>query len=715
MEEAISQLIKGINDQTYPFLFVNGTFGVGKTFILHEAINQIVNTNKNFISIEFDFSNIHHLHQIPNSIKIKSNLKGTNSIFDELIFFTKRYLNNIDFLNTSKPNLAKFFFDLYRLRDYFETNYLNDTPFFELQKYEAIVEQLFEKKIERRTLLKLFDVLSEAIIISLLQMLEQNEISEKLQVLISIDNYDHCAGTIDQWAVNHLYKAFFYKNFENFESYKIDEAYKTAKAVDFFDVKFVFISRNKFTLKKILNFEPEEKVKQINIQPLSIEEIPRFLEEYKCDKSPQEIFSLTYGIPFASDYLCKNLYCDINQNSEKEYFKTIYEKIVQQINPKILETIKFLSVCDFFTPETIRCLPENYPFYEKLYKYLVDSTEIATKTTNDNDLFQINYHYKFFLTKYLQIFEPEKYQHYQSLFNSFKTGFEILKHYNYEQRKIIRNLAYLKEFDLGEILQTIFQEDYPKVEKFVRENSNFFKKVENVFEIPNETRKKILEFNKIVDNERYDLKEKFIKETLLNKQKELALKLETLSRQKEENAQRIKKIQYIKSRLNDEIQEIQKQIVSTENYLIDLHTKRYKTSRKYTWLPFILLAVSSIVAFVIGNNILYIFSETMNEESISGLGTAFKILSILLFGILLYILIDHFGSKERKEFIRRAEEFIVIQENNLNELKECLNEYKQTLKQFEEELNSKLKENQSIDYEINRFEKISRIAYINTT
>ncbi|MFN3270340.1 MAG: hypothetical protein ACK42G_07130, partial [Candidatus Kapaibacteriota bacterium] len=114
-------------------------------------------------------------------------------------------------------------------------------------------------------------------------------------------------------------------------------------------------------------------------------------------------------------------------------------------------------------------------------------------------------------------------------------------------------------------------------------------------------------------------------------------------------------------------------------------------------------------------NILYIFNETMNMESISGLGTALKILSILLFGILLYVLIDHFGSKERKEFIRGAEEFINTEEERLAELKECLNEYKLALKQFDEELQIKFKENQSLEGKIESLEKILKVDFVDAT
>ncbi|MGB9851461.1 MAG: hypothetical protein ACPLPX_01200 [Candidatus Kapaibacteriota bacterium] len=717
MDKYIPELIYELQNFAYPFTILSGTFGTGKSEIVLESINRLVNSqNELHIAIYFNLSNCHHFHQLPESLNVITNLKVANLIFEEISFFTKRYLNIIDFFNTEHPAYAKFFYDAYRFRDYFETDYLNDAPFLSLKEFSEKINSLLEKNIDKRILLRMFNVLSEALIYSLFQISQQNELKDKLKVAIVVDNYEQGSGIVDHWIVNHLYKTFEYKKFGDFESYEIAEDFKKFSPKDFFDFKFLLVTRHPYTFKKILNSEPEKKMRHLRIDMLSGEEFQRFIQQYNCTMPPQEIYSITFGIPFAIDYLCKNMNCQLNEDNKSIYFKAIFDKIAQGINTQLLETLRLLSVFDYFTLETVRCIPENYPIYEKIFKYLSDNNEITNRIENGVESYQINPHYKYFIYNNLLINEPKKYEHFISIFSKFQSGFEILNKFNYEERKIIRNLAYLKAFDTGETLRLFFQEDYPVVGKFVEENTRLFSSIDtDTYSLPDEIRNKILEFNQAVDNERYFQKVDFIKTVVKTKIEEVQAKVNEFKSRKEQIAERIKRIQYIKSKLNEEIQNIQRKIVSTENYLIDLNTKKYSTSGKFTWLPFTMLALASIIAFVIGNNILYIFSEAINEDSISGLGTAFKILSILLFGILLYVLIDHFGSKERKQLIQRAEEFIIEEEEKLHELKECLNLYKQTLKEYEEDLNNYLRETQKIDVEIEVFEKTAKILQLNAT
>lgn len=715
MERANSSVIKEILDFSYPFFFVNGTVGVGKSTIVNEALNRISNAEENIVTIKLDLNQSHHFIQLANALQVGTKLKDVQTLFDEVKFYLNKFSNLIDVLISKNKNLASIFFDAYNFRDYFLTEYLNETPFLELHRYKNQLDELFEKKIDKRVLLKLFDVLSEAFVYSLIQIKQTNELEQNLKVVFVVDNYEHGAGIVDHWVINHLYRTFYYKTFANFESYEIHKTLSNKKPIDFFDVKFVLISREPFTLKKILYSEPKEKVKNHKIQPYTKEELTSLVENYNFQQPLEEILALTFGIPYAVDYIFQNLKCELNEENQKRFFEEMFIKVTQRTNPMILSILKLISVFDYFTPEAIRCVQGTYPKHEKIFKYLADNSDLCEFYQKEPDLIRTAPHYKFFVSTYLKIFEKEAFEKFQSLFSQFQEGFNALKDLEYEERKIFRNLAYLKEFIVGEVLQNIFQEDYPKVEKFIKENSNLFQVDNDIYKIPKEIREKILAFNKLIDNERYILKIEFIKESILSNLKEIKQKIENLKIQQQQNLDRIKKIQYIKARINEEIQDIQKKIVASENYLIDLNTKRYSTSRKYTWVPFTLLAILSIITFIVGNNILYIFNETMNMESISGLGTALKILSILLFGILLYVLIDHFGSKERKEFIRGAEEFINTEEERLAELKECLNEYKLALKQFDEELQIKFKENQSLEGKIESLEKILKVDFVDAT
>ncbi|MFN3306679.1 MAG: hypothetical protein ACK42Z_05785 [Candidatus Kapaibacteriota bacterium] len=563
--------------------------------------------------------------------------------------------------------------------------------------------------------MKFFDVLSEAIIYSLFQILHQNNLREKLKVVFIFDNYDQAASTIDNWILNHLYKYIVFKSFVEFESYQTIDGLQNKKASDFIQFKFILISRFNFTLRKLLSTESEDKIETIRIEPYNAENICEFLEQINPKISSDKILNLTFGIPFVIDKLNKDFNFDITERTRKEFFGSIYEKIIEKINPQLQETFRLISVADFFTEETVRSIPENYPNYERIYKYFANNNELCVPDKYLLDAHQTRDSYRYFLTNYLTEFNVVTYENYRKIFSYFKYNIDIFKTLNKEERKILRNIAYLKEFILGETLQKIFQEDYPKIEKFVEANPTFFNRSNEKYSLPADLRNNLIELNKIVDNVRFEEKNKFIREVVTSVVQKNKKEIEQLKESKNQNQEKIKKINFIKSKISQEIQEIQKSIVSSENYLIELHSRKYKTNRKYIWLPFILLTFVSLAIFLAGNNILLFFGESINIESIKGLGTALKILSILLFGILIYLIIDTFASREKKEAMERAEIYLREEEEKIQELKECLNEYKNALKQFENELLITLKEIENLEKEINEKQKNLAVWFIDTT
>lgn len=715
MENRINDFAKEVQDFTYPFLILEGTFGVGKTHLVQQTINLLLKSNEDVIVLYFDLNGCFHFHQIGNFLKIYSNLKGTNHIYEELDFFTSRFLEVINELNYTNPNLAKKIFDSYRFRDYFETKFLGEAPFNTLANYRENVNKIFQKNIDKRVLLKLFDTISEALIFSLFNIYHYNKSSNKIKLIFIFDNYELSAGIIDHWIVNHLYKYIENLSFGEYESYEIANEWKNKKANLLFDYKFVISTRYNFAWEKLIANFSSKQVKRILFEPLKQEQIEDFLQHKTTKISLSEIFSISLGIPLALKFIIDANLESLDTLDKSNYYEFIANRILERINPKLHNTVKLISIFNFFTEETIRCLPENYPFHSLIFKYFSQNKDLTDKTNDAKDSLQLNQHYKFFISNFLQVNEKENFLTFSSILENFNSNFEPLKNLPLTERKALRNLAYFKEFDLGETLREVFQEDYPLIEKFIKDHNEYFCQKDGIFSLKKELRKQLLEFNKLVDHFRYNNKLDIIKEASNNVKKKIQERINNFTLQKERNSERLHKCQIIKSKIKNEIQEIQKSIVSTENYLIDLNSQKYSTSRKYIWLPFALLALASIIVFLIGNNILYIFSESINIESIKGLGTTLKIFSILLFGIFLFLLIDLITSKDRKEAIQRLEEFIQKEEEKLLELKECLCDYKNAYKEFETEISELLKENEILDKEIEKLKRMMLIEYIDTT
>lgn len=715
MQKARSFLIDDFKNLSYQFLILEGTFGTGKTYILKETISQLIQTEQNYIVLYFDLKDCQHFHQIFNSLSYFTNLEGVEHLAEEINFFLKKYLELINNLGKKNPQLAQILIDSYKSRDYFETEYLGEVPFLTLPNLTETINSYYEKNAEKRILLRLFDVISEAIIFSLYHIVLHNKISEKPKVLFVFDNYERSAGIIDHWILNHLYKYLEYKIFGNFDAYEIPETIKKNKVTHSLDFKFILTTRYHFTSKKLYNSISEEKVKIFLIKAYDEEEVSELLEKHHLELDIKEAFSKTFGIPFALDYYIQKINFKNNDVSLKEYYEFVANKIFERINPKFIETLKFISTFNFFTEETIRCLPENYLHYKKIFKYLSNNKDIVKKREFPPESFEIFPSYNFFIVNYLREVEIDKFKTYSEISSKFEQIFNTFKKLNTSERKVFRSLAYFKEFDLGETLQIIFQEDYSKVVNFVKTYPHLFEQKNSIFSIPETTRYKLIEFNKLVDNINFQDKIVFINNVAKEIHEKHTNLIDTIKHQMEKNQEKITKIQISKSKIKNEIQELQKSIVSSENYLIDLNSQKYNISRKHIWVPFLLLVIASLLIFLIGNNILFIFSEAINIESIKGLGTALKIFSVLLFGIFLFMLVDLLSSKERKEAIKRTEEFIREEEEKLLELKECLNDYKGALKQFELEFSELLKENEKIENELNKSKQILEIHYIDTT
>lgn len=715
MDNRWLDFVNEAQDFSHPFLVIEGTFGVGKSHSINQLINFLIQNDENAIILYFDLFGCHHFHQISNFLKVFSKLEGVSQIYSELDFFLSKFKDVFSKLNDRNSNLARKILDSYRLKDYFETQFLGDKPFTSLLNYQDEIKEIFSKNIDKRVLLKLFDAISEAIIFSIFNVYHQNKLSGKIKFYLIFDNYELGAGVIDHWITNHLYKYLENLSFGEYENYEPIENWKDKKAKLLFEYKIILSTRYNFTFEKLVSQITTNKIKRIFLEPLNKENLSSFIPESTSKLNSNEIYLLTFGIPLAISFILDKNPEGIDKFDKSSYFKFIANRIFDRINPKLKETIKLISVFDFFSEETIRCLKENYPLHNVIFNYFYQNKELTINSREAKDALELAQHYKFFISNFLENIEKEKFQNFATICNAFKTNFEPLKNLPLIERKALRNLAYFDEFDLGQTLKEIFQDDYSTIEKFVKEHLEFFNQNNGIFSIKKELKQKLTEFNKIVDNIRYNFKIGLIKEVSEKVKENYNTKIGSLKKEKEKNNERIQKYQIIKSKIKGEIQEIQKNIVSTENYLIDLNSKKYSTSRKHMWLPFSLLAVAAIVVFLIGNNILYIFSESINIESIKGLGTTLKIFSILLFGIFLFLLIDLLSSKERKEVLSRLEEFVQKEEEKLLELKECLSEFKIALKEIELEINELLKENENLEKELARMEQVLLINYVNTT
>ncbi len=696
-----------------PFVILTGTFGTGKTHFIEKTINKIAeNKDELIVIVHFDFENINNLFQLGDAIKCYTYTFGTenNILITDIDFFLKRYSKLLEQVNNKDKDLASHLYELNELKDY----YFNElpTPNRSLNEKEIYykIESYFPKKSDRRILFSLFDVLTEAILTSILQAISQITLKDKKTKLLFIfDNYEKFGATIDNWAYNSIYRYLTFNFIEDFKSYELVFPFSNTKLSAIFDYKFIFSTRYDFIHKFLLKKEPKEKIKIINLLPLSKEEIKSLIDKNGIEIDLETIYSETLGIPFVVELFISDFSNGSDRVNKKEFYKKIYHKIISKIPPPLEKTFKLLSCFDRYSEEAIRFLPENFDKYEMIFKYFSSNNDLSEAIWLQNQVFQIKYIYSFFISKHLEENEPENYTTFVQFNTLFQKAFQYLGDLSLSERKVLRILTYFKEFNLGVVLENIFQDDYCLIERFVKSHPEFFILDKSVYRIKPEIRSILLEFVSIVDKESKAFKIEHLENSVSSSKKGIVHRLDLIKQETEKLKNRKFELEERNEELDKQISKIKENIMELENIIIDTKNKKMKYSKEFTWRIYFLLAIISLLFFWVGNNIIYLFDETFNYEIIRGLGISFKILSIFLFGVIAYFLIDYFAfSKNKKESLKRVEDHIhqnekvrIEEENKLNELVQTKNETNAELKQIELRIKEIIKEKEELEDTLN--------------
>lgn len=709
--DKIQELISSFDFLNFsqPFLILTGTFGTGKTHLIEKLISKIAeNKDEYTIFVHFDFEKIANIFELGNAIKCFTNSLDSKNIINinDIDFFLGRYSKLLEQVKEKDNELLLKINALNKLKDHYSAELLEPNLSFNKEEVYTKIETYFPKKSDRRILLYLFDVLTEAILTSILQASSQiiGE-DKKLKLFLIFDNYEKFGATIENWAYNSIYRYLTLNFIEDFKSYELVFPFRNTKLSAIFEHKFIFSTRYDFIQKFLLKNEPKEKIKVINLLPWSKEEIRTLLENKEIKVDVEKIYSETLGIPFAIELLLYELSYNSVEINKKEFYKKNYHKIISKIPQPLEKTFKLLSCFERYSEESIRFLPENYEHYEIIFKYFSSNNDLTEVIWLKNQIFKIKDHYRFFISKHLEENEPQNYSTFTQYNALFQKAFGFLENLSLFERKILRNLAYLKEFNLGTVLVNIFQDDYHSIEAFVKSHPEYFNADESVYRIKPEIRSILLDMNTIIDQKSKAVKIEHIKNLASSSKKEIAHKIELIKQEIEMLNKKKYEFEKQNKELDKEISATKDKIMELENLIIDVKNKKIKYSKEFTWRIYFLLAFISLLFFWIGNNIIYLFDETFNYEIIRGLGLSFKIFSIFILGVIAYFLIDYFAfSKNKKESLKRVEEHInqnekarIEEEHKLNELVQTKTQTNTELKQIELKLVEVIKEKEELE------------------
>lgn len=717
----ISDFFQKIIDPDSPsFHFINGTYGVGKSYLMEKNLNELEKSNFPYVALVFRLKNLRHFTDLSDFLTIQTNLSQNleKMIIDEVSFFKNHFNNLINSLDVRVNDLSlkEVITEYYSCFDYFHTDYLfQNYPPIGLEKWTKEISSRFEKNIDKRVLLYFFEIQAESLLAPILNSVLQNkEGSSKPLVFFFFDDYETSAGTIDWWVFNIL-ASFLIKTLNDFIAYKLYD--RGIKICSLIDLKFILFSRYSFFIKKFQKIYPHLKYSVTTIQPFSKDNINDFNlgNTLSTIFQPGEIIDKTHGIYFNLMVLSE-LHSSLNPtNLREKYHKKVWEKISAKISPQLLDFIKFSSDLTMFSEEFVRFSFPNLCDYNRLFQYFLDEKEVYQILYSESQTLTMKSHYSEILK---DVFCETNFgsQEAKLIKLKFQSLYNNYGNFPLRARKILRSLAYFNQFDFGYVSQKVFRDDFDSVKLFVLNHPDFFDKEDNiVFKLKENHKNFLNEINSLVDNKQFKQKRIFLEETIQNFHSLANNEVVRLRNELEVLLKEIFDSENEMVKLKREKELLLSKILSKQNDLNLLRNKYFKIGKKVPAVIFLLLVISSILLYLLGNNLSHFLNNNLQKDFIGGLGIALRFIGITLFGAFVYLIINFLTSRTRSNHFDNLKNEIYLIEQEYGSLKNKLSNLKFDINVLSELIEQKIKKKQEIQKKISEYERALQISYISAT
>lgn len=697
-EKKILELLNNSESNNSKFIFfIGGRFGVGKTELINSLAEKNYSTYFSDIIIKFNYSQQYYFFPdfLKNaSISFIEEFQKKQFSFEELNYFYETFYKNFTHLQSLTEDIYNNYINIHQLKSIPEFKILKkNTDASESQVKEFITSNI-EKKGYQRILLNYFEVATESLIMDLLTLFflssENNELKdiqvggEKKTVTLVFDNYDRVAGTINYWIFEYLIDYFTNKKFSDFISYSINFENSDVRIGELFDLKLLISGR--FVNKEFIeSLKPDlrncsELIELNNFDDLSLK---TFLEEEfkELTEKSEEIFELTKGCPSILFFITKH-YSRFKKFPDKN---DILNYAIHQIFLNTPENFKKCVIVGSFVEQFektfFRCFDETRDSLDLCYYYVHQSADVFS-VENNGRIISPDTVIASFVKEYINYNFPQLYENYQRISNIYKDCFGTIKDYSYNEIKILRSLAYLKNFEFEFILIEIYQEDSENVISFIKNNKNLFIENNNAWSLNQDIKTKLDQLNQIIDGENYHLKfesiEKIRKQLIANISEEKREKTNLISSLVTD----IKIIEDCISSDKANFENTQKSFIEKENELIELRKELnvFTTNRYYTnsGLNFIFAIMIAVLAFFFPD----IFSSPENHSSM------FMVQFILYFVVIVFCVLSLYNLYQGLKLASKNKQRFEINTKLINAEQERSN--------LQEQM-TRLKENQEIN------------------
>lgn len=518
LNKIIASVASNYSETDKRVILLNGMFGVGKSSLIEklkqitletcvvDAIVLFPRTKKVQFLTEY----------LSNCILLLNNNYNTNddNYFYETTYNKNRFNDLTELVRNYDASFYNSFSAQKTLKSIPELIMFRNTSNNDFINFEDKINQIIEKKGDKRLLLNTGTVAAESLIVDLmnnLYHLTDNNISfqelpsQPKKILFLIDDTELEMGSIIEWLNNKMFKYSFEFTFNDFICYDIKSFKTDTKIAEYFDFRFVVSSRiSPINVNLIENlFENKSLLKEVVLEPLTKIQMKIILENESLDveKFIDLIQQYTNGIPFLID-----LWLNIVKNGRNN-FSSIAQYAMARIFKNKTETefiwLRCAAYLEEFDEIALWCFPQIAHRYNDAFIYLKNNFEFTSSSKFDDNKIVFNPILKEIIKNSSKADYPDLDENYHNISSIYSMISLIKPKLNVDELNSIRQLAYFKRFDKEETIDAVFNENSPKVRSIVNSKPELFISDSKTMSLKDEIANPLIQLNKLIDYDRF--------------------------------------------------------------------------------------------------------------------------------------------------------------------------------------------------------------------
>lgn len=664
MSDIVHDIVDIINSQKekHTVIFINGTFGSGKSFLLNELKNQVTNNYHNTIVYDYQHSKqIEYLHEFAYTLAMScSNILSIDP--EETFTQRNRFHNLLNYHRTNNPIIYKAIKEKYRLQNIPEFvcgknkgNHFSDI----LSTEKELSADNFQ------FLCNSYEITAKSFVIDLFNnQIDLNNFQKK-EFIFFIDNYDIAAGTINHWIFDYLLNLLdaniseVFNNLTDFSNNKIG---------DYLNIKFILASREHYQI------QGNDRLSQYHfkLSPLTKEEVLDFFFQKNIDirNSIDFVYSYSKGNPFILSLVSEAVLLGDGEVSDYSQIESIVvQRAFNYLTEKQRDYLLSVSFFDSFDFETLEFLPLIKNNIEDAFCFLTNTYEFCEQISNNK--IKVKDEIRTFIVNNIRNETPQTAKSLEIIADLFNNYYTLFKTFEESERHFLRMLSYFKCFDKFFAIQYVFGDNAPTVRKIIDKYPVFFEEKNGLYFVNSKISQIVLSLEVYCGTELFETTNLKIREAwgkyLEQAQKELLAatnELEILTSNITDLYDKETEIKTQHSQLEANLFVINNEIAEIEALL-----EKYKHDSK---LIYILLPIL-IIIFVLINDII----KLINIDFIFSLFVVIIAGIVSLNRIIVYLKIK----KDKGSFqkIKKMLQDLIAQKENIQEKLEKLVEKKQEI------------------------------------